>query len=216
MAVAYSEVTAPGLLDRRHVAGWHREELMDQAAGFILGVLASILAWYLLTRLRPRVAVAPKAAYQRETGRIRIKVINRGRRQVSDCRATLTLNERQREGDTLRIRIQHRLPLAREHLFALGPKTEFGKAWGLYPAFIFRASVGRPELLEQLVRTANSERRLVFTVAARDAISGSEIVLRTTYRAEDIQEGIYRTGDNFEIMRPCEGAASLPETEEEQ
>lgn len=176
---------------------------MDQALGFVLGVCASLLAVYLLTRIRPSIAVAPRLAYDSQKRHLRIKVINRGRRQVSDCRVTLTLNERQMEGDRLRMKIQHRLPLARKQLFALGPKTEFGRPWTIYPAFVFRATVGNPEILTGLGSAGDSERRLVFTLAARDAMSGSEIVLRTTYTHEDIQEGIYRTGDSFDIVPAC-------------
>jgi len=171
---------------------------MTQTVGFLLGVLASILAWYLLTRIRPHLVIAPAAAFEPSTGSLRIKVINRGRRQVAGCRARLSVMDREGGGQLLRMRIRQTLPLIRDRLFGLGARGEFGKPWGLYPAFIFRVKI-EPDLIASLGPRGDSERRLVFTLVGRDALTGSEVVLRTTYGPRDVEEGIYLTGDTFEI-----------------
>jgi len=174
-------------------------EALSLLSGFGAGVLASGAFWYILTRIQPKLTVAPRAAYDPLTKELHIKVINRGRKQVSEIRANLRLVERKGDGDELSMHTLEPITLYRDQVFGMGGKENFGRAWQLYPAWIFRAQDSE-RFIDKLEMTDSGERRLVFTLIGRHALTGTAKIIRTTFGLRNIEHGGYRTGNTFDIV----------------
>ena len=168
-----------------------------QALGFILGVLACFVFWYLLVRVKPDIRIAPVAAYNVRKGIVGIKVANRSHRQATNVQVTAAVASKARIGMvTTRLIGQLRW----DRIFALGPLQDINSFWGLPTTFIFICENGK-ELLAELERShgVDVEARLIFTISAQDAVSGTILVRRTTYRRHDIIDGWYRPRLSFNV-----------------
>lgn len=168
-----------------------------QSVAFILGVLACWAFWYVLLHLTPALRVATQAAYDPVHGAIEIKVANLGTRQITDVQAHLALFDRAPEG---RIVTVERGLLVPGEILALEVKRMVDTPWCVPTAYIFVCKNG--ETLRDLLLTppAQGERRLVFTISARDAVSGTKRVQRVTYPAAALINGSYARGLTFSIV----------------
>jgi len=168
-----------------------------QLLGFGLGVVACFVFWYLLIRVKPDVRIASVAAHNSHKGLIGIKIINYSRRQATDVRAQLSVSTKPLVG-VITTRVIGRLRWDR--LLALDPKQNLDGLWTLPTTFIFVCENGA-ELLAELdkPRQDGTEARLVFTITARDSLSGTTIVRRVTYRRRDILDGWYKPRLSFNV-----------------
>lgn len=171
-------------------------EVVSQLVAFFLGIAASFAFWYFLLVVKPKVQIAPFATYEPLEDRLRIKIINRGRRQVTDLQATLTITEQRLVQGGFRLINVHNLPLIREELFALGSVRDYGKPWSLYPIYIF-SSKQAGAALKMMESSGTDERRLVFTLSATDSLSNTKMIQRVSYAPVDIKEGKFDIGLRF-------------------
>ncbi|MCP4139785.1 MAG: hypothetical protein GY755_05755 [Chloroflexi bacterium] len=163
---------------------------IEQFLGFIIGIVGNWIFLYLVFFIKPRIVISKKAVYNPEDDRIRIKIINKGRRQAINIQANLFIGEYQvsplRGWDI----ILKRLPLSSNTRQALGVKN--ASPWDIPNIFTFRVSNAH-KILERLNKTLPEEyeRRLIFNLSATDAVSGATFVRRVTYKLTDIVEGEY-------------------------
>ena len=175
----------------------HVSFLATQSLAFMLGVLACWAFWYVLLHLTPALRVAPQAAYDPGHGAIEIKVANFGTRQITDVQAHLALFDRVPEGRIVTVEQGLLMP---HEILALEVKRMVDTPWCVPTAYIFVCKNGQ-KLRELLMSPpAHGERRLVFTISARDAVSGTKRVQRVTYPATALISGSYARGLTFSIV----------------
>lgn len=82
---------------------------------------------------------------------------------------------------------------------ALGGRQDAQKPWLIDPAYRFVFKDDSGGVKEMLRSKTDKERRLIFTIAATDATSGTKIVKRVTYGLENIKTGAFEPGLTVEI-----------------
>src|SRR5690349_7220060 len=90
------------------------DAIINQAIGFVIGLVSSFVFWYLLLTLKPKLSISPEAAHDVERKRLRIKIVNNGWRQVADIQASLTVIERHKSGESFKKSIKKRISLQRD------------------------------------------------------------------------------------------------------
>ncbi len=170
-------------------------DIINLFIGFFIGALSSGAVWYLLAMTKPKIAISPMIVYEPETNRLRIRVINRSRRQASRIKVLFFVGEKY----SAFYRTIHTPKLNRRDIFALGSKNNFGKYWVLPTSTIFSVTDGK-QVLDILSQHEKGERRLVFTLSATDALSGSEIIQRVSYSIDDVKFGKFNSGTEFHVI----------------
>ena len=174
------------------------EFLISQIMGFAIGILSSWIFWYLLILAKPRIKIAPVATYSPSEKVLRIKVMNRGRRQAVDIQAQIVLRElRPVAGESLKQTVVHRPKLRNDMVFAMGPIQHLKKHWTLLTGYIFLVEDGE-ETYRLLQTPTEFDKRIVFILSATDALSGTKVVQMATYQVQDIAIG--RFGDGFDVV----------------
>lgn len=169
----------------------------SQMLAFLLGVLACWAFWYVLLWLTPRLKIAPEAAYDPVQGRINVKVANIGTRQITDIEAELVLFDRIPEGRLVPVR---RGVLDPPNILALEVRKMVGVPWCLPTVYVFVCKNGT-DLYDALQATPQvGERRVVFTISARDAVSGTKKVQRVTFARNAVKVGTYTRGLAFDVQ----------------
>ena len=127
---------------------------------------------------------------------IKIKVMNKSKRQVTDVKGKLSIMRRFRSNNRNLQLIVKNLPFKNPEIIIIAGLTGRSKPWGMLYAQTFE-TVSDEDVLE-LLRTFSApieERRLVFTMEAVDAISGTKIVHRKAYKLDDIEiDGTFGKG----------------------
>ena len=166
---------------------------MEIVAGFILGIIGTYLFWRFQINIKPKIeisnviakgyshTVADKVVY-------RIKIFNKSNRQVINISigcslsyAVTTTNGERSFGKGL--------PVKTKNIQFLGPKKNWGDPFGLSPVKIIVIS-DVDELEEELA----NNKKILFTVSATDAESGSTSVQRVIYELNDIKQGDFESG----------------------
>jgi hypothetical protein len=171
------------------------EFVISQIIGFLIGLFSSWLFWYTLILAKPHIVISPYAAYNQRKGSLLIKIMNKGTRQATDIQAQLSLVQLAPSG---RFFTRHQAKLRLAELPALAPIKESDRPWGIRTAFVFATDEGEL-LIKLLTSQGNGEKRLVFTLAATDGLSGTKLVQQVAYRTEDIQYGHF--GKWLEIVQ---------------
>jgi len=170
-------------------------DIINFIIAFAMGVISSWAFWYLLVLTKPKIAISPMTAYNPDSGKLQIRIINRTRRQAADIHFSLFVAERGKWS-------YHTIftpELNRNYLFALGSVKNFGKFWVLPTSSIFGTSDGK-QILDLLSTSGDGERRLVLTLVATDALSGSKVIQRVAYGIEDIKHGKFSPGLEFQVF----------------
>lgn len=126
----------------------------------------------------------------------RIKLINYSNRQVVELNAEAWIVEKRNNRWTpvtkLKLEYDGELP-------ALGRHKDYGDvSLGISPIFCMNI---KEENLESKVNEEN--RKLNFTLSAKDALSGTAVVHRQIYSRKNIQEGDFELGFEFKTRAPC-------------
>lgn len=172
---------------------------ISQVAGFALGIATSWLFWRYMLLLRPSVRVSPivaKGHSRKEPHKVayRFKIANYGRRQAISISLGVTICRLANVPGGQISAVVERLPFNRDTIPVLGPKSKLGDSWGLSPIYTF---VSKPDF-DVLALMANDE-RLLLTLTATDAVSGTTVVTRKVYAVSNIREGDFARGLGFEI-----------------
>jgi hypothetical protein len=170
-------------------------EVVNLVIGFVLGIVASWVFWYWQINIKPRIAISPMCAYDPDSGTLGIRVINRSRQQATDIKVRLLVAQVQGSWyDTIYTPV-----LNRDSLFALRPYKRPMKFWRLPASAIFETQDGA-KIVELLSQQGKTERRLIFTLSATDALSSSKVIQRVSYQLSDIQVGDFKSGRHFVIL----------------
>lgn len=165
--------------------------------GFFVGIFSSFAFWYALALMKPRITLSPFAVFYPQDGSLRVRIINKNRRQAVDIKVRLVVDEITQDGSRKTIYIPK---LKSDYRFALEPKNkDMEKMWGLPTATTFIAYDGK-KILDLLESSNELERRLLFTLSAADALSGSKIVQRNSYSYDNIRHGKFCSGLEFEVI----------------
>ncbi len=171
-------------------------DILNQFIGFLIGIISSWFFWRMLLQVKPKIKVSPVLAYDVEKGILAIKVINLGRRQAMDIQIhRFSIGEIKPNQRLTTIVVGN---IQRVELPALGPIQDLKKLWTLSTAFVFKASNGT-ELVNILKASNEGERRLILTISSTDGLSGTKVVQQITYRSEDIRQGTFIKGVDFQI-----------------
>lgn len=172
------------------------KDIVATLVGFVLGVLGSWIFWRFLLFMKPDVRISDvvlKGHDRLDKGQTlyRIKVFNFGSRQVIELQASARLVEKRDDRwpvkRELKLRFGGGIP-------TLGRKKDFGDPLlRIPPGFTF--VIEGEDCLEAEM---NADRRIMFMVSAKDALSGTTVVHRKVYTAADIQTGDFARGPIFE------------------
>jgi hypothetical protein len=175
------------------------EFLIGQVIGFSIGMLTSWLFMYLLLLIKPKVQISPFAAHNKDTNQIQVRIVNKGRRQVTNIQVSMFVAEQIKVDGGFRRRTIFRPTLKFDSLFALSPLQEYSEGdWKLPTASTFSAVEGQ-EIINLLSKNDSGERRLVFTVSATHSLSGTLFVRRRSYRLDDVKVGQFTRSVDFGI-----------------
>jgi hypothetical protein len=181
-------------------------EINTTMIGFLLGVVGSWLFWRYMLFLKPKVKISKyilRGPNRRnpDSNRpiFRIKVVNTGRRQIVGLEARATIGEitGNTEGIDRRRVTKKILPLNSHEVPALGPKRNVGNSWSLRPLIVFWTDEDIDALL-----TEGGERRVVFTLFATDAESGTTKVFQQIYEKQLIKDGDFAVGIDCDKIEP--------------
>ena len=174
-------------------------QLMNILIGFGLGVAASWFFWRYLRLMKPKVrisSIVAKGVSRKapEKTAYRIKIANFGCRQVINLSASWTICELTPVPGGYRSVVKKRLTIPREIIPVLGPKNELDKPSGISPIYVF---VTKPKFdVEGIMRKGA---RMLFTLSATDAMSGTTVVQRKTYTIDQIEAGDFQRGLDFAL-----------------
>jgi len=170
--------------------------MIVQVLAFAVGVLSSAVFWYILITLRPTLKIAPVAAYDPISKRFGVKIMNAGKRQVANIEVHMTAAVRTSENRIVTGKVAH---LKWPTILALETREFFDRPWRLPATYIVVPENGS-ELYEEIASPSPlGERRLMFTVSARDALSGTIVVQRASFPVSAISHGWYRHGLFFHV-----------------
>lgn len=176
-------------------------QIIGIITGFVLGFLSCWLFWRYQLTLKPSFIVSQKVASRNNpksnTTRIyQIKLINLTSRPIINIRAKMGIHELKLYENEHRRPTIYNIELSPNTDTMLGPKVAKIDPWSITNIHYYTA---RPEkILEQLF--INDQRKLVLTIQATDAISGTTIIKRYTYDKDDFIEGKFAPGDRIEII----------------
>lgn len=172
--------------------------LLDLIVGFLVGVLSSYAFWLTLALTKPKILFSPFAVFYPTDNTLRIKIINNTNRQVVDLKGYLAVDEI----ISGKRRSIHVATLKDNTRFVLEAKNkDKDLQWGLPASTVFIAYDAQ-QMLDLLKPSNEVERRLLFTLSATDAISGSVSVQRVSYLYDDIQHGEFYGGLIFKVKKP--------------
>ncbi|MER2511482.1 MAG: hypothetical protein ABTQ25_03515 [Nitrosomonas ureae] len=165
--------------------------------GFFVGILSSYVFWLALVLTKPNIAISPFAVFYPSDGSLRVRIINKSRRQAVDIKVYLAVDELTPRNTRRTI---HTPNLNSDYRFALEPKhKDMDFKWGIPTATTFIAYDGQ-KILDLLAPSNGPERRLLFTLSATDALSGAKIVQRVSYSHENLRHGMFVGGLVFEVV----------------
>lgn len=163
------------------------ENVINQLIGLVVGLLGSYVFWRYMIIVRPKIKISPFVLYSPKSKRFFIRVMNFGRRQVTDIQVRLLLSERINEGEGA-VTIGRYVPkLRRDSLFALGVRRDYGNLWKYSPVHNFSTDDDEQELLEKFLKPSDGDKRLEFQMLASDALSGTTVAYSTVYSPKDIK-----------------------------
>jgi hypothetical protein len=183
--------------------------IVGLSVGLGVGVASSWVVWRYLLRLKPRLTMSTQIACQREAGdgdhhwRYLVKVVNHGRRQVINLRVECQLAGRKPIQGGF-IRTVTALPVKTSSHSVLGLAKQHGAPFGIPPVWhvVMYADEDFREVL-------SADERVLVTLLATDARSGTTVAYRTEYEPSTIVEGQFPFGLDSRVFpveetRPAE------------
>ncbi len=172
------------------------KDVLTTFAGFLLGIIGSYIFWRYLLVLKPNIKISPitlKGFDYINTQKLvyRIKLINFGNRQIIGLNASARIVERRNNRWTTidELKMEYDGELA-----ALGRHKDYGDYLSRIGPIYYMRILDEKKFESNL----NEDKRLVFTLSAKDALSGTTVVQRQVYNKDDIQQGDFKEGFTFE------------------
>ncbi|MGX9728069.1 MAG: hypothetical protein ACTFAK_12355 [Candidatus Electronema sp. VV] len=174
--------------------------------GFILGIFSSWLFWKWQLQVQPNFAISDKIAirYRQATPDIpfyQIKIVNFSKRAVINMTATFGIHELSNHRGPTR-KLIYSINLLPSSPTFIGPYTHNYDPWSVTNVHYY-SSVSDNKLYDML----QNGRKLLFTVSATDAASGTTVIRRRIYTKEDLIEGYFEGYRSLKIV-PTEKSIS--------
>lgn len=174
------------------------DQFIAAVVGFSVGFVTNAVFWKYMLFLRPNVSLSPQVAKEidQKNGQTlyRFKIRNNGKRQAVNISLIVTLC-RLKDVPGGRISSSIGTILPKKNVSALEKYSTSCTTWDMTRTYIF---VARPNFnAEKELGKPNT--RMIATLSATDAQSGTTYVQRTTYRKEDVVNGNFTKGLSFEI-----------------
>lgn len=161
------------------------EFVVGQFLGFIVGILSSLAFMYLLSFSRPNLNISDVVAHDEANDELHIRVLNKGRRYISDVSVVLFIGEEPTSGKFIRL---FEPQLNADSYPALSPIGQWRQKWTLPTAITIKASNVK-HILALLSESPELDRRVVLTITGVDAITSSKRIIRKTYELAKIKKG---------------------------
>ena len=174
---------------------------MEYLIGSLAGLAAGLLAnWVFLRYLRlrpPKVEISPLVMFSPEEQALRVKIVNRSRRQVTNIDARMALIKR----ESIRLDVLRRFDLVQDRLVGMNGAQSKQVPWAPPYAITFKTRPV-PDIEALLNRLDDDKIRIAFTLSVTDAVSGTTKLVRQTYGA---QYRIKYSTSAAEIISPIRG-----------
>ena len=155
------------------------------------GIFSSLVVIYLALQAKPKLYVEPVLAYNVEEDELSIRIMNRGRRQITDISAQVMLDFITYKGKHSSRKTIYTPTLSHDSLTALASVNEIGsKHWGLPVVSHFKI-YNACEAIQYLSGENSDNKRILLTLTATDALSGTKVVIRSNFSLHDIKTGFF-------------------------
>jgi hypothetical protein len=194
------------------------EVSVGAVVGLVGGVAASWVCWRYLLHLKPKLVLSSQIACQPTTAgeedrvrsgawRYQVKVANRGRRQVVNLRVECQLAGRKPIPGGF-MRTVTRMPVKASTHAVLGPAAKPGSPFGITP--VWHVVVYSDDDLRE---TLSQDERVLVTLLATDALTGTTVAYRREYDPRAIVEGQFPFGLYVDVIPVGDvpAPAELPE-----
>lgn len=175
------------------------EIILSIPIGIFVGVLASWIFWKYQFELKPDVKVSDFVAVHTDEADgheyYRFKLVNLGHQQVTDITFNAWLCELKNvpDGEVSSGVIQ--LPINNSNTMTLSGINDADRPWGLTPETTFRC---KPDV--NLLNLLKSKPyKVLITLKASNAVSGSKVVIQKTYDRESFIHGYFSKGVDLNV-----------------
>ena len=175
---------------------------IDFLIGLAAGIIATFVFQFLLLQKKPKVVLAQQVSMETLNTsparyRYSFKAQNKGRHQVVDITLRAWLCELESvEGNEVSKGV-YEFSINNSETRTLAPNGKSNRPWGLTSEAEFSA-----ESDQNILQFLSSRNHLIMiTFKARDAISGTTLVLQQTYGKRDVVEGIFGFRERMVVVR---------------
>ncbi len=173
--------------------------ILEIFIGFILGLIGTWIFWKYQINIKPKLKISDVIALTKSLKKdnkknYRIKMVNLSNRNIINIKVRLTVVQLKDilDGKTS-IGIKH---IKDTEISVIGARKNVGNPWGLSPIRWISFDYD-PEICTLLKQP---ETRIMLTVSATDAISGTTAILRKTFKDNDVKKGEFKYGLTLEIL----------------
>lgn len=172
---------------------------------FLLGLIASLVASWLFWRYQlqilPRITFCDDIAVEESDNNdlvFRFKVINQGKNQVVNFVCNAWLCELAERGGVKISRAIKQYDIANTGTFTLASKSDEKRPWGLTS----ETTISFKDNLDLLSILAESpDMKIVATVKATDARSGSTQVIQKSFDSSNIKHGVWKANESTTVFQ---------------
>ncbi len=171
---------------------------ISSIVGFLLGIFASWLFWRYLLWKKPNVEIASKVSLTKDDNSGKniyiFKIANKGDNQLIDLTFEATICDILSVPGGEISRGLFKFPIIQ--ILSIAPKGYNKRPWGLTPE---RNYVSIPDIdINKLLVKPNA--RILITLRATDALSGTSATQQKTYCKQDIIQGEFAFGESLDII----------------
>lgn len=184
------------------------EFFIGQLFGFMIGILSSLTFMYLLSLTKPNLAFSPSVAHDETNNELHVRVLNKGRRYVSEITVTFIVGEETPHNGFVRV---YQPTLNADSYVALAPIGQWRRLWTVPTATTVKGT-DADKILNFLCEKTSGERRLVFTVTGIDALTSSRTIIRKTYSYAQVVKGTFVQYSITDIQKTAESVDPISAT----
>lgn len=162
--------------------------------GFFLGLVSSWLFWRWQLIIKPEFKISPQVAvipYQKDPSKLiyQIKISNQSKRSIINMTASLGIHEVAHDGLGPGRRTVYKVDINPKSPTYVGPKTRLYNPWSITRVHYYTS---KPD--NKVANLLTDNRKLVFTVQATDAQSGTTVLKRVLFESKDLIMGRFEGG----------------------
>lgn len=175
------------------------ETTISVLIGLITGFFASYIFWGYQKWQKPRIEIASEVSLLRDeiSGEeiCRFKILNKGKNQVINITFKAWLCKLIEVPGGKVSSVIHKFDIGNSNTLTLAGRGKSERPWGLTEETTFQCH----SLANVLDELNHKENRIMVTLKASDALTGSTIVIQHVFSRRDIRRGSFHLGESMSI-----------------